>query len=211
MNVCYIFSAGDRTPADFQKDDSDMVIAADAGLLYARGSGFEPDVIIGDFDSLGYKPEGKSVITLPVRKDVTDTRYAVEYALKAGFKKIIIYGGLGGERLDHSLSNIADCAFAARNGADCRLIGARQTVAAVHNGKIKFPASCTGNISVFAFGGAAKGVTERGLSFEADNLTLSPDNASLGASNEFVGQEAEISVMDGTVVIVWSVESGVRS
>ncbi len=204
MNTCYIFSAGGRTPAEFQKDDTDIIIAADAGLLYARGAGFGPDVIIGDFDSLGYEPEGKNVIALPVRKDVTDTRYAVEYALKAGYKTIRIYGGLGGERLDHSLSNIADCAFAAQKGADCRLIGARQTVAAVHNGKIIFPAACTGNISVFAFGGAAKGVTERGLSFEADDIMLYPENASLGASNEFIGKEATIEVKDGTVIIVWN-------
>ena len=116
MNTAYIFSAGDRTPADFQKDDSDLVIAADAGLLYARGASFEPDVIIGDFDSLGYEPDGKNVVTLPVRKDVTDTRYAVEYAMNAGYKKIRIYGGLGGERLDHSLSNISDCALPFRAG-----------------------------------------------------------------------------------------------
>ena len=98
MKICYIFSAGDRTPADFQKDASDLVIAADAGLLYARETGLEPDVMIGDFDSLGYEPEGAKVIVLPVRKDVTDTRCAVEYALKAGYRTIRIYGGLGGER-----------------------------------------------------------------------------------------------------------------
>ena len=56
--VCYIVGAGDNEGTLFIKKPEDFVIAADGGLLTINGLGIVPDIILGDFDSLGYVPKG---------------------------------------------------------------------------------------------------------------------------------------------------------
>ena len=85
--------------------DSDLVIAADAGLLTARRMGAHVDIAVGDFDTLEAPDaeKGTEIVHLPAEKDVTDTQYAVELALRTGVREIIFVGSLEG-RLDHTLS-----------------------------------------------------------------------------------------------------------
>ena len=55
-----IVGAGDFTDRGLNIP-ADMIIAADAGLRNIRSSDIKPDVIIGDYDSLGYVPDGTVV------------------------------------------------------------------------------------------------------------------------------------------------------
>lgn len=61
--------------------------------------GIQPDLALGDFDSLGYVPEAPSVEVCPVRKDDTDTMAALKRAHELGFRRVLIFGGLGGGAL----------------------------------------------------------------------------------------------------------------
>ena len=61
-------------------------------------------------------------------------------------------------------------------------------------------------LSVFAQGGAAEGVTIRNLKYNVEDARLTPDYA-LGVSNEFVGEEAEITVRDGALLLIWEDET----
>ena len=74
--TCYIIAAGEHYSAPSEPDSGDMVIAADGGYDYLCGFNIKPDLIIGDFDSLGLVPSGSSVIKLPAVKDNTDTEAA---------------------------------------------------------------------------------------------------------------------------------------
>jgi thiamine pyrophosphokinase len=56
-------------------------------------------------------------------------------------------------------------------------------------------------ISVFAFGGKARGVTLCGLKYTAEDITLTPEFA-LGVSNELTEDECSISVSDGALLIM---------
>ena len=76
--TCYIIAAGEHYSAPSEPDSGDMVIAADGGYDYLCGFNIKPDLIIGDFDSLGLVPSGSSVIKLPAVKDNTDTEAAIE-------------------------------------------------------------------------------------------------------------------------------------
>ena len=58
------------------------------------------------------------------------------------------------------------------------------------------------NISVFAQGGDAEGVTIRGLYYSLERGNLSC-GFPLGVSNRFTGEEAEISVEKGSLLIIW--------
>jgi thiamine pyrophosphokinase len=56
-------------------------------------------------------------------------------------------------------------------------------------------------VSVFAIGAEAFGVSIKGLSYEADNITLSP-SMPLGVSNYSIGKTAYIGVTQGALLIM---------
>ena len=64
-----------------------------------------PDLAMGDFDSLGYVPEGMSVKAFSPEKDASDMELALEEALARGADAVEVYGALGG-RLDHTVANL---------------------------------------------------------------------------------------------------------
>ena len=115
MKICNIFSAGehDCTSADVRR--ADMNIAVDKGFLLASALGVTPDIVVGDFDSLGEPPENMRIIRHPVQKDDTDTMLAVRTALSCGCDTFYLYGCTGG-RLDHTLANLQTLHFIADNG-----------------------------------------------------------------------------------------------
>ena len=80
--ICYIVGAGDNSGTNFLKKKEDYVIAADGGLLWLQKLNIEPDMIMGDFDSLGFVPEGNNVIQHEVMKNDTDMMLAVKKALE---------------------------------------------------------------------------------------------------------------------------------
>ena len=85
----------------------DLCIAADCGYKHALELSVKPDLLIGDFDSIGNDTELPSDIeriTLPCEKDCTDTQAAFCAAVERGYDTIVIIGGMG-TRLDHSLSS----------------------------------------------------------------------------------------------------------
>ena len=104
--------------------------------------GIAPDVILGDFDSLGYVPEGAQVF--PVEKDDTDAMLAVRQGLRMGYREFLLYGSLDGPRLDHTVSNFQTLQFLADHGAQGHLIGNNYIVTLVKNGTIRFPAEASG-------------------------------------------------------------------
>lgn len=200
MANCIIFCAagfyGLAEPT--QKDD--FLIAADGGLAHMEKAGLIPNGILGDFDSLGYIPE--SALVFPVEKDDTDAMLAAKRGLALGCREFLFYGSLDGPRLDHTVANFQTLAYLNEHGAKGTLIGLRQQVTLLKEGKITFPKNAAGNISVFAFGGEAEGVTIRNLYYNLEKGTLTPAFP-LGVSNHFIGEEAEVSVEKGSVLIVW--------
>ena len=57
-------------------------------------------------------------------------------------------------------------------------------------------------VSVFAYGNKAVGVTEVGFHYSLTDYTLDPFNGALGTSNDIVDDYGEISVKDGTIIII---------
>ena len=69
------------------------------------------------------------------------------------------------------------------------------------NETITFRDTMDGYINVFSLNEKAHGVTIRGLKYELDDVMLTNDMP-LGISNEFIGVPSEISVTDGTLLII---------
>ena len=208
MGRCIIFCAADfhGLIAPLEKDD--FIIAADGGLKHTEKLGITPNGILGDFDSLGYTPEGSTVF--PVEKDDTDAMLAVRKGLELGYREFYLYGSLDGPRLDHTVANFQTLQFLCDHGAHGYLIGKDYMVTAVKQASLHFDAACTGIFSVFCMGEDAQGVTIKGGKYEAENVTLSA-GFPLGVSNHIAGKDVTISVEKGSLLVLWDTRNGFPS
>ena len=208
MKECVIFCAAECDGLARPIGQDAFVIAADGGLRHTKTLGITPNAVLGDFDSLGYTPEGANVF--PVEKDDTDAMLAVRLGLEQGCDEFLLYGSLDGPRLDHTVANFQTLQFLTDHGAVGYLIGKTTMVTVVKNGKITFPAGLSGTISVFCMGPDAEGVTETGLCYGVENGTLT-SGFPLGVSNHFTGEAAEISVKNGSLLVLWERKAGFPS
>ncbi len=186
--------------------EDDLIIAADGGLKSLEKFNINPDLIVGDFDSLEYTPEGKNVIKHPVQKDETDTILAVDIAFSKGYDNFIIYGCLGG-RLDHTLASIQTASYIAEKGGKSVFIDNETYLTVIKQNKITFTKENTGIISIFAVSDIAVGVNVSNLLYSLENADISPDFP-LGVSNEFTGKNATVSVEKGKLCLIWNGKNG---
>lgn len=199
--LCYIVGAGDFTDSYLPPEGS-FVIAADGGYQYLKDCRIEPDLVVGDFDSLGSAPVHPHVIEHPVMKDDTDMMLAVKTGLNMGYRTFVLNGGLGG-RMDHSIANLQTLAFLAEQGARAFLIGPGQNIAAFSDGAMTFRSTCSGTISVFSSTECSEGVTISGLKYHLENGVLT-SSMPMGVSNEFIGTPAMIRVQKGILFVFWT-------
>ena len=77
-----------------KKHQYDFIIAADGGYKELIKENIEPDMLIGDFDTLDTHliQNPKSIKQLNPIKDDTDTFYAVKYLLQHGYEEIHFMG-----------------------------------------------------------------------------------------------------------------------
>ena len=205
MDICVIFGAAEFDVLLLPVGENDLVIAADGGLEHTGKLGLTPNMILGDFDSLGYVPEGAQVY--PVEKDDTDSMLAVRMGLEMGFRRFVLYGALDGPRVDHTLANFQTLLYLAEHGARGYLVGKNQTVTALRNETLRFPAGFSGTVSVFCLGSDAQGVTLRGLHYGLEKGTLT-SHFPLGVSNHFTGEVASVTVEDGSLLVIFDSGNG---
>lgn len=202
MGVCYIVSAGDMMQPFAKTETDDLIIAADAGYLHLKKLGIEPDLLIGDFDSMPL-PEDKQALVYPVRKDDTDTVLAIKTGFEKGYTDFVIYGALGGERTDHTIANIQSLAFIAEKGGRGTLVGNGEYFTLISDDEILIESDTGKTFSVFAYGGKAEGVTIKGSHYDIENAELSPFFP-LGVSNKFKSDKITVKVEKGCLLIVYN-------
>lgn len=199
MAVCYIFAALETKTLPYIPNKQDYVIAADKGLDNLKKFGIKPDVIIGDFDSLGFVPSGENIKRLPVEKDDTDVGFAVNYAFELGYKEFFIYGAIGG-LLDHTVANLQLSAYISSKGGKSVFVGDDVFVTSITNDTLKI-SNGKGRLSVFALSDKAEGVFLSGLKYPLENAVIE-NTFPIGVSNEFTDKSAKITVKNGTLLIV---------
>ena len=201
MPTCYLIGAGDFTPRGLTPHPGDLLIAADGGYRALEKTGLKPDLLVGDFDSLGFRPQDVPILTFPVEKDDTDMGIAIAEGWARGYRSFTLYGADGG-RADHTLANLQLLGGLSRRGATARMVCPRYDVFALTGGTLMLPKREKGTVvSVFCHGTRARGVTLKGLKYPLNQATLSCDRP-LGVSNEFTGaQEASVTVDRGTLLV----------
>ena len=188
-------------------EKGDLIIAADAGYLTAQRMGIKPDVVLGDFDTLGEAniPDGVECLRVPAEKNDTDTQLAVEVAIERGVWEIVILGGLSG-RLDHTLSTLAILENLWERKAGriyATLTDGKNRVRFIRSSGAILPRSQYRYFSLIAADETVKGITLDGCKYPLKNGRISRRHQ-WAVSNEITGNCALIEIKRGGV---WVVES----
>ena len=207
MSRCVIVSAGpfcDPTVLAGLLLPDDYVIAADGGWQLAALMGVNPAVLVADFDSMTVPtlPDGVKVITLPVKKDMTDTAEAFKIGFEAGYREFLLLGCTGG-RLDHQHASMTIAAEYAREDCDVVIADEKNEIHFLTPGQYVFPASADEKVSLFAFGEDVKGLFTDGLLYSVSDYTLSPLDA-LCVSNECAEESFCLSFKNGLLMLYFS-------
>jgi thiamine pyrophosphokinase len=183
----------------------DFVIAADGGAAHSMVLGIEPDVIIGDLDSLDrdaiehFRQRQVEIIPHPTSKDATDLELALNYALQQMPDEIIVLGALG-ERWDHSLGNILLLANSEYHSVPIRMISGAVEIGLVQPSRAYLISGSHGDlVSLIPLGGDAGGITSCGLEYPLDDGRLKY-GATRGISNTLIAEKATVSIEQGILL-----------
>jgi thiamine pyrophosphokinase len=194
----------------------DLVIAADGGARHAQVLGIAIDLWVGDGDSLG--EDGIAALAaagVPIErsrpdKDETDVELAVDAAVARRARGLIVVGGLGGERTDHALANVALLARADLIGRPTILLDARSRISLLRApgpadelARAVLGGAPASTVSLLPFGGDARGVTTDGLVYPLADETLTLGSAR-GVSNVIARRGASVTVRHGLLLVVES-------
>jgi len=208
-NRALVVTGGDNWTGPLPQFGSSItrVVAADSGVELALQLGLPVDVVIGDLDSAS--PEalreaqrlGATLEEHPADKDETDLELALDLVRADGARDVVVVGGAGG-RLSH-LIGIATL-LASPKYTDIQ-ISWLLPHAAAHIATPKRVVTVDGAVgdllSLIPVGGAASGVTTTGLKWTLHQESLTT-TATRGISNEMLADCAEISVVEGTLLVI---------
>ena len=205
-----VFGGGSNPPsaAAITRLPSDArVIAADSGYDHARANGIAVDLLVGDLDSISpdalesAKADGVPIDLYPAAKDATDLALALLAALDAGAVHITVVAGDGG-RLDHLLTGLLALADPALSSVPVDAWIGDAWVRALHGpGRAELHGRRDELVTLAPVNGPAIGVRTEGLVYPLHDETLHP-SSTRGVSNVFERTEAEVSVQQGTLLIV---------
>ncbi|SES78940.1 thiamine pyrophosphokinase [Pseudobutyrivibrio sp. C4] len=189
------------------------IIACDSGYENCLDIGQEPDIVIGDFDSISKEAYEKlqrsnaEVIKLNPVKDDTDIEAALNIAIRKSMVGDYIYLlGATGKRLDHFLGNVNLLGMGCLKQRKVvivdeynyiQMISAGQTLSLSREGA---EAQFGHYVSIFPYGGKATGVTMTGFKYPLENATIEGFNT-LTVSNEITEEVGSISLKEGYLIV----------
>ncbi|MDO4542112.1 MAG: thiamine diphosphokinase [Bacillota bacterium] len=115
MKRAVIFCNGEIRDYDYHKariSQDDYVIAVDGGGRHCKALNIIPHLALGDFDSLSpsilgfYRSRNVEIMQYPNDKNYIDMALAIDVALERGYDDIVVFGALGGKRIDMEIANI---------------------------------------------------------------------------------------------------------
>ena len=183
----------------------DFILCADGGTRHALALNLEPNLIIGDMDSID-RAEWKTleeknipIELFPRDKNETDLELALHKAIELNPEEIIIVTALGG-RMDHTLANIvlvSDLRLSTFNlqlddGTEHLLFCRTQAEVRGRSGDI---------VSLIPWGSPVHGIQTENLKWQLKDETLFPEK-SRGISNEMTADTASIKIESGLLLII---------
>jgi thiamine pyrophosphokinase len=208
-----IFANGDindgpmvRRALDATASIQPYVVAADGGARVALHFGYQPDIVIGDLDSLSpeevssLRSQSVEIEQHPAAKDETDLELALLHCAAQGCEWLRVIGSLG-DRFDQTLANVYLLALPALFGRNVKLVAGRQELYLLHPGRHRILGEEGDTVSLLPLGGAVSGIVTEGLQYPLRDETLYFGPAR-GVSNVMLANEASLATDDGTLLIV---------
>ena len=186
---------------------TDLVIAADAGLEVLLAAHRPVDLVVGDLDSVSAEAlsaataAGSEIAQHRRDKDESDLELALSAAINSGVQRIHVVLRDGG-RLDHQLANLLVLASKRWQQADIDAVVGEHRVWVVH-GEQTIPLVAGEPLALHAVGGTATGVTTTNLRYPLVDADL-PGLVALGISNRAVVDAPTIRVESGVVIAISS-------
>lgn len=208
MKRCVILSAAPVLNTKGMRsliEEDDYIICADAGVKLAQKLGVRPNLVLGDFDSLGQVPEDVPTLTYQVEKDDTDTMLAVKQGIQKGCTYFLLLGGLGGG-MDHTYANIQTLCYLVRHGCQGYLMDTDNILTMVENASVEIQRQPGFKFSLFSYSDHCEGVSIQGAKYSLTDATLT-QSFPVGARNDFLEEKVCITVKKGTLLIVLSRDS----
>jgi thiamine pyrophosphokinase len=195
----------DGVRALLQPDD--VIIAADGGANYCHELGLQPDVLIGDFDSiqpellLELEQSGCEIIPYPTHKDFTDLELALRLAQERGLDEAIVFGGAG-SRLDQTLANLLLPALPELSRLRVRLVDGEQEVFLLREREeIQVRGQPGDTVSLIPLAGEAEGISTQGLEYPLDGESLT-FGSTRGISNVLQREPGRVGLEKGLLLCV---------
>lgn len=162
------------------------LIAADRGVEFFKGTDWQPEVAVGDFDSLSAEGElylqglmETEIVRLKPEKDDSDTQSAVNYAIDHGAERITILGATG-KRIDQ--------------WNYMKLIESHTV--------LKKEEQFGKYVSFFSLEGDLTGLTLRGFKYPLNKYHLKVSDSGLTVSNEIADDEACVEFDAGSLLML---------
>lgn len=181
--------------------DNDYIICADGGYDLAMEMGIEPDILIGDLDSVKSENINTEIIKYPTRKDATDGEIAVDYAIEKGYDDILMIGFIG-NRMDHTMTNISLLIRIKRAGRNGVIIDYNNEIRLIED-SITVSGKKGDLISIIPITDTVGKVVTEKLEYTLDGEDLYYGE-SRGVSNVMLADECTISIKSGRALVIKS-------
>jgi thiamine pyrophosphokinase len=216
MKRIIIFTNGelpDLNKAHVLLHSDDYIICADGGTQHALALALQPNLIIGDMDSLEkgqlekLQKSGVSIELYPRDKNETDLELAINRAIELNPTQIVIMAALGG-RLDQTLANItlltdsrlSTLRLSSGQAFDIRLDDGVEEIFICRD-QVQVHGRSGDLVSLIPWQGAVSEVETLNLKWPLYKETLYADKTR-GISNEMTDDTASISIGSGLLLIV---------
>ena len=174
---------------------ADLLVAADAGADRLRESGFSPDVVVGDMDSVS--GEGRAFPAISSSdQDTTDADKLLAHVASLGHRMVTL-AGVEGDRLDHVLASVSSAVrselavrLALRSGIAWVVKPGRTVAVAASEGA---PVSLIPVLESIAF--------LSGVAWPLERHRLQPGGL-VSISNRAIGGEVHASIEEGAALLV---------
>lgn len=207
--IALVIAAGELPPPALVRgvvEGTSIVIVADGGLNHAARLGIEPDLIVGDMDSVDAdlltSYSGSKVERHPEDKAQIDLELALSAARRYGAHAARVLGGFG-DRFDQSLAALLIAARAAREPAafPVALHGGNHSAYPVTSAlpqSLRLPPGTV--LSLLSLEGDAV-VSVSGVRYPLDRAKL-PFGTGLGVSNVATTDVVDVTCFEGTVALI---------